>query len=115
RRTANDVQRICAFAPEALVAFGAELSFARFILHGHVPIVSLSMGGGPPSSGRCEVFASPRRPAEIAREMDASRLVRSCVLRQHEYGLDFPEPQRTISRAEIGVPDDAFVMAIVGN
>ncbi len=115
RRTELDVQRIAAFAPEAVVALGAEIPLARFVLQGHVPIVSVSFGGGPPSSARCDVFASPRRPGEIAREMDASRLVRTCVIRQHEYGLDFPEPGRTITRASLGLPEDAFAVVVVGN
>ena len=115
RRTALDVQRIAEFAPEAIVAFGAELSFARVLLHGHVPIVSLVMSPAPPASGRCEVFAGQRDPSEVAREFDASGLSRPRAIRQHAYAIDYAVAKRTVTRAELGVPEDAFAIVVVGN
>ena len=113
-RVRDDLDALARFQPGVVVAFGAETSLLRPLIFPHYPVLSLSMGG-PPGIGFCDVYAGPNDPREVEAMYDESGLARPREIRQHRYGMDLPLPKRVISRTELGLGDDDFVVCTVGN
>jgi glycosyltransferase involved in cell wall biosynthesis len=113
-RVRDDLDALSRFQPGVVVAFGAETSLLRPLIFPHYPVLSLSMGG-PPGIGFCDVYAGPNDPRDVEQMYDESGLARPREIRQHRYGMDLPLPKRVMSRTELGLSDEDFVVCTVGN
>ena len=112
-RVLEDRAALAQFRPDVVIAFGAESTLLRPLIYPHYPVLGLSMGG-PPGSSFCDVYAGAQSASDIEEIFASSGLNRPAEIRRHAYGMNLPAPMRRISRSDLGLPENDFVVCSVG-
>ena len=95
-------------APYYIVYVGGR-SFVADILNDYCPVVTVSTVFSTIPAGNTAFSIVGRRVSEQERAAHASEII------EVPFSFELSEKKRSYSRAELGIPEDAFVMAVVGN
>jgi glycosyltransferase involved in cell wall biosynthesis len=113
QRTADLLDAVGQFAPEAVIGIGTDASIARVVLHERYPYLAVSLGGGP-ACGRCHVYV-PSMPAAVMEASWPEGLRRPPAIRELALHVETPTPLRPWGRGDLGLPEEATVLVTVGN